>query len=347
MEVKTCNSILELVGNTPLIRLNNIVKDIPATIYAKVEGMNPGLSAKDRIALYMIEKAEQEGRLKPGGTIIEATSGNTGFGIAMVSAVKGYKCILCTKKKTSKEKIQSLEAFGAEVVICPSVGADDPRSYYNTAKRLHRETPNSIYLNQNFDIANCEAHYYTTGPEIWQQTEGKITHFVACVGTGGTISGTAKYLKDQNEKVEVVGVDAYGSVLAKYHETGIFDEQEIRPYLVEGLGKTIIPGNVKFEYIDRFVKVNDKDSALAAQALAKKEGLFVGFSSGSALTALNNIKNELAKDDVVVILFSDHGSKYLGKIYNEEWMQENIHPAKKEEGKMVRQYPKQPNRKIA
>lgn len=324
MEVKTCNSILEVIGNTPLIKLNEVTKSTKATVYAKVEGLNPGLSAKDRIALYMIEKAEAAGKLQPGGTIIEATSGNTGFGIAMVSAVKGYNCILCTKKKTSKEKIQALEAMGAQVIICPSVGADDPRSYYNTAKRLHEETPNSIYLNQNFDMGNADAHYHTTGPEIWEQTQGKITHYVACVGTGGTISGTGRYLKDQNPNVQVVGVDAYGSVLAKYHETGKFDEQEIRPYKVEGLGKTIIPGNVQFDVIDRFIKVNDYDSALCARKLAKEEGLFVGYSSGSALKAVLELSKDLKEDDVVVVLFSDHGSKYLGKIYNDAWMDEQF-----------------------
>lgn len=330
MELKTCNSILESIGNTPLVKLNSVTKNISATIYAKVEGLNPGLSAKDRIALYMIEKAEEEGRLQPGGTIIEATSGNTGFGIAMVSAVKGYDCILCTKKKTSKEKIQALEALGATVIICPSVGADHPESYYNKAKQLHADIPNSIYLNQNFDHGNSDAHYHTTGPEIWNQTEGKITHYVACVGTGGTISGTGKYLKDQNPNVKVIGVDAYGSVLKKYHDTGEFDANEISSYKVEGLGKTIIPGNVAFDVIDRFIKVNDRDSAICARRLAKEEGLFVGYSSGSALRAVLEMGKELTKDDVVVVLFSDHGSKYLGKIYNDEWMEENIWQHEKE-----------------
>ncbi|MEM9886838.1 MAG: cysteine synthase family protein [Bacteroidota bacterium] len=334
MEVKTCNSILELVGNTPLIRLHQIVKGIPAKVYAKVEGMNPGLSAKDRIALYMIEKAERSGLLKEGGTIVEATSGNTGFGIAMVSAVKGYKCIFCTKKKTSKEKIQALEAFGAKVIVCPSVGKDDPRYYINMAKRLGKQ-PGAYYLNQNFDLGNSEAHYHSTGPEIWQQTEGKITHFIACAGTGGTISGTGKFLKDQNPNVKVIGVDAHGSVLAKYHETGEFDEKEIRPYLVEGLGKSIIPGNVNRDIIDRFIKVNDLNSANYAKRLAKEEGLFVGYSSGSALTALMEMKHELSEKDVVVLLFSDHGSKYLGKIYNEEWMEEHFAEKPREEARRI------------
>ncbi|MEM0995401.1 MAG: cysteine synthase family protein, partial [Bacteroidota bacterium] len=303
MEAKTCNSILELVGNTPLIQLNNLVKDIPAKVYAKIEGMNPGLSAKDRIALYMIEKAEREGKLQAGGTIVEATSGNTGFGIAMVSAVKGYQCVFYTKKKTSKEKIQALEALGAKVIVCPSVGKDDPRYYINMAERMGKE-PDAYYLNQNFDLGNSEAHYHSTGPEIWNQTKGKITRFIACAGTGGTISGTGRFLKDQNEKVEIIGVDAYGSVLAKYHETGEFDEREIRPYKVEGLGKSIIPGNVNRDIIDRFIKVDDLNSANYAKRLAKEEGLFVGYSSGSAMTALMEIKDELTADDVVVLLFS-------------------------------------------
>lgn len=340
MELRTCDSILEAIGSTPLIKLSKVTRAIQATVYAKVEGMNPGLSAKDRIALYMIEKAEQAGQLLPGGTIIEATSGNTGFGIAMVSAVKGYNCILCTKKKTSQEKIQALEALGAKVIICPSVGADHPDSYYNMAKRLNEETPNSIYLNQNFDEGNVEAHYHTTGPEIWNQTEGKITHYVACVGTGGTISGTGKYLKDQNPNVKVIGVDAYGSVLTKYHETGEFDPNEIGKYQVEGLGKTIIPGNVDFDVIDRFIKVNDRDSAICARRLAKEEGIFAGYSSGSALRAVLEMAKELKKDDVVVLLFSDHGSKYLGKIYNDDWMEENIWQHEEE----VRVHPITPKR---
>jgi cystathionine beta-synthase len=347
MQARTCNSILELVGNTPLIRLRNIAEGIPATVYAKVEGMNPGLSAKDRIALFMIEQAEEAGKLKPGGTIVEATSGNTGFGIAMVSAVKGYNCILCTKKKTSKEKIQSLEALGAKVIICPSVGPDDPRYYVNMAKRLSEEVENGYYLNQNFDLNNSEAHYRSTGPEIWQQTEGKITHFVACTSTGGTISGTARYLKEQNKEVRIIGVDAYGSVLTKYHSTGELDEQEIHPYHVEGLGKTIIPANVNFKIIDRFIRVNDLDSAEYARRLAKEEGLFVGYSSGSAMRALIDLKDELTEDDVVVLLFSDHGSRYLGKIYNEQWMQDNLYQPKSKEARRVEQYPKQARRKSA
>lgn len=345
MQARTCNSVLELVGNTPLIRLQHVVKGLSATVYAKVEGFNPGLSAKDRIALHMIEKAEEEGRLKPGGTIVEATSGNTGFGIAMVSAVKGYECVLCTKKKTSQEKIQSLEALGAKVIICPSVGSDDPRSYINTAKRLSREIPNAFYLNQNFDGGNADAHYLSTGPEIWQQTEGKITHFVACVSTGGTISGTSRFLKEQNPAVKVVGVDAYGSVLQKYHETGTFDEGEIHPYHVEGLGKAIIPGNVDFDIIDRFIKVNDLDSAVCARRLAKEEGLFVGYSSGSAMSALLKMKDELTEDDIVVLLFSDHGSRYLGKIYNDKWVEENLHEKPKEEARRVEKKYRSPVRR--
>ncbi|MEM1327677.1 MAG: cysteine synthase family protein [Bacteroidota bacterium] len=347
MQARTCDSVLELIGNTPLIRLRNIASDIPATVYAKVEGMNPGLSAKDRIAMFMIEQAEAAGRLQPGGTIVEATSGNTGYGIAMVSAVKGYNCILCTKKKTSKEKIQSLEALGAKVIICPSVGPDDPRYYVNMAKRLAAETEGGYYLNQNYDLNNSEAHYRSTGPEIWQQTEGKITHFVACTSTGGTISGTSRYLKEQNPNIKVVGVDAYGSVLKKYHETGEFDEKEIHPYHVEGLGKTIIPANVNFDIIDRFVKVNDLDSAEFARRLAKEEGLFVGYSSGSAMRAIMEIKDELTAEDVVVVLFSDHGSRYLGKIYNDQWMNDNLYKPQQKEGRRVEQYSKPARRKTA
>jgi len=320
-DLRTYNSILETIGQTPLIRLNQIAADIPATVYAKVEGFNPGLSAKDRIALYMIEKAEREGKLCPGGTIIEATSGNTGYSIAMISTIKGYKCILTLSAKASKEKIQSLKALGAEVIVCPTgVTSDDPRSYYSVAKRLSTEIENSYYLNQNYDAANMEAHYHTTGPEIWKQTKGKITHYVACAGTGGTISGTARYLKEQNPAVQVVGVDAYGSVLAKYHETGQFDPNEIFSYKVEGLGKSIIPSNVDFDIIDRFIKVNDHDSALCARQLAKDEGLMVGYSSGSAMCAVLELGKELTEDDVIVVLFSDHGTKYLGKIFNDDWM---------------------------
>lgn len=319
--LKTYNSVLEAIGRTPLIRLNKIAEDIPATIYAKVEGFNPGLSAKDRIALYMIEKAEREGKLQAGGTIIEATSGNTGYSIAMISSIKGYKCILTLSAKASKEKIQSLKALGAEVIVCPTnVTAEDPRSYYSVAERLAQEIENSYYLNQNYDQANLEAHYHTTGPEIWQQTKGKVTHYVACAGTGGTISGTARFLKEQNPDVQVIGVDAYGSVLAKYHETGEFDPNEIFSYKVEGLGKSIIPSNVDFGIIDRFIKVNDKDSALCARRLASEEGLMVGYSSGSAMQAVLDLAPQLTEDDIVVVLFSDHGSKYLGKIFNDEWM---------------------------
>lgn len=318
-----CENVLQTIGNTPLIKLGRICKDIPAQIYAKVEAFNPGQSAKDRIALYMIEQAEKSGELKPGGTIIEATSGNTGFGLAMVSAIKGYRCILCVKSKASKEKIALLRSLGADVVICPSDAApDDPRSYYRRAEQLAKDIPNSYYIAQNFNTDNACAHYHSTGPEIWNQTEGKITHYVACVSTGGTISGTAKYLKEQNPDVKVIGVDAHGSVLTKYWKTGVYDQNEIKPYKVEGLGKNIIPDNVAFDLIDDFVKVNDQDSANTAREVAKQEGLLIGYSSGSALQSIFQIKDQLTKDDVVVVLFSDHGSKYVNKIFNDEWMRQ-------------------------
>lgn len=325
MSLQTCNSILDAIGSTPLVRLNKVADNIPAKVYAKIEGLNPGLSSKDRIALHMIERAEAAGTLTEGGTVIEATSGNTGFGIAMVCAVKGYNCVLFTKKKTSKEKIRALEAMGATVHICPSVGLEDPRNYITAARLLGERTPNSLYMNQNYDGGNPDAHYCMTGPEIWQQTDGQITHLVCCVGTGGTISGVSRYLKEQNPDIQIIGVDAYGSVLGKYHETGKFEEREIQSYQVEGLGKSIIPGNVDFSIIDRFVKVNDYDSAIAARRLAKEEGLFVGYSSGSSVCALHKIKHEFKPTDLVVCLFSDHGSKYLSKIYNEEWMEDNIY----------------------
>ncbi len=331
MSLQTCNTILDAIGSTPLVRLNHVADAISATVYAKIEGLNPGLSSKDRIALFMIEQAEQQGILTEGGTVIEATSGNTGFGIAMVCAVKGYNCVLFTKKKTSEEKLRALEAMGATVHICPSVGLEDPRNYITAARLLGERTPNSLYMNQNYGGGNPDAHYAMTGPEIWQQTQGKITHLVCCVGTGGTISGIARYLKEQNPAIRIIGVDAYGSVLGTYHETGKFEPREIKSYNVEGLGKSIIPGNVDFALIDRFIKVNDYESAMAARRLAKEEGLFVGYSSGSALCAVHKLKDELCEGDVVVSLFSDHGTKYLSKIYNEDWMEDNIYnnPASK------------------
>ena len=316
-----CNSILDAIGNTPLVRLHRSVTGIAATVYAKIESLNPGLSAKDRIALQMIERAEDSGRLLPGGTVIESTSGNTGFSVAMVCAVKGYRCILVTTQKISTEKLAALRALGAEVRICPTdVTADDPRSYYSVAKALNAEIDNSYYINQYYNDGNALSHYQTTGPEIWQQTNGEITHYVAAVGTGGTISGTAQYLKEQNPNVQVIGVDAYGSVLKKYHETGKFDPQEIYPYKLEAVGKNIIPDNVYFDQIDEFVKVTDKEAALRARELAKLEGILVGYSSGAVMQCLQQLKGRFTADDVVVVLFSDHGSKYFGKIFSDDWM---------------------------
>jgi cystathionine beta-synthase len=317
------DTVLDTIGNTPLVRIRQSLGPVKAEVLGKVEGFNPGHSAKDRVALYMVEKAERAGKIFPGSTIIEATSGNTGFSLAMVCLLKGYKCVLTVSSKASDEKLRLLQSMGAEVFICPSSAKpEDPDSYYSVAKQLHKEIPNSYYLNQNFDEANQEAHYHTTGPEIWEQTKGRITHYVCCVGTGGTISGTAKYLKEQNPDIQVIGVDAYGSVLKKYWETGIFDENEIYSYKVEGLGKTIIPGNVNFDLIDRMIKVHDRDSAFRARELANRDGLFVGYSAGAAMQAVHKLKRELTEKDVVVVLFSDHGSRYLGKIYSEDWMQD-------------------------
>ena len=317
----TSNSILDTVGNTPLVKLNRITADLPGSFYGKLEGMNPGQSAKDRIALYMIEQAEKEGRLHPGGILIEATSGNTGFSLAMVAAVKGYKCVLTAASKISKEKVDMLEAMGAEVVICPKdAKPEDPRSYYKMAERLAEELPNSLYVNQNFNTNNAMAHYLSTGPEIWNQTQGKITYLVASAGTGGTISGTAKYLKEQNPNIQVIAVDAHGSVLKKYHETGIYDINDYYSYKIEGTGKNIIPANVKFEYIDEFIKVTDKDAAFRARELAKSEGILAGYSSGAGIQVLFDLAPRLTKDDVVVTILCDHGSKYLGKIFNDDWM---------------------------
>ena len=317
------DNILATIGNTPLIKLSRICKEIPGTILGKVESFNPGHSAKDRIALYMIEEAERKGKLKPGSTIVEATSGNTGFSLAMVCALKGYKCMLTVTSKSSKEKISLLCALGAEVVVCPAEAEpDDPESYYMRAEQLARDIENSYYLGQNWNLDNSNAHYHTTGPEIWKQTEGKVTHYVCCVGTGGTLSGTARYLKEQNPNVKIIGVDAYGSVLTKYWETGMLDKSEIHPWKVEGLGKTIIPDNVDFDLIDEFVKVTDRSSAHRTRQLARMEGLLMGYSSGSALQAVFQIKKSLKPDDVVVVLFPDHGSRYVGKIYDDEWMKQ-------------------------
>ncbi|NJL76569.1 MAG: pyridoxal-phosphate dependent enzyme [Saprospiraceae bacterium] len=316
-------NILEAIGNTPLVKLNKIVADIPATILAKVETFNPGNSIKDRMALKMVEDAEASGKLRPGGTIIECTSGNTGMGLAITGVVKGYKCIFTTTDKQSKEKIDLLKAAGAEVIVCPTnVEPTDPRSYYSVAERLSKEIPNSFWCNQYDNLSNRQAHYESTGPEIWAQSEGKITHLVVGVGTGGTISGTAKYLKEQNPNIKIWGVDTYGSVFKKYHETGIFDEKEIYPYITEGIGEDILPKNVDFSLIDHFEKVTDKDGAIMARRLAREEGILVGYSCGSALAGLIQLKAHFTAQDVVVVIFHDHGSRYVGKVFNDDWMRE-------------------------
>ena len=319
------DNVLDLIGNTPLIKLNTITETLRGNYFAKVEAFNPGHSSKDRIALYIIEQAEKKGILKPGDTIIETTSGNTGFSIAMVSIIKGYNCILAVSSKSSADKIDMLKTMGAKVYVCPAhVAADDPRSYYQVAKRLHEEIKGSVYINQYFNELNIDAHYSSTGPEIWNQTDGKITHLVACSGTGGTISGTAKYLKEQNPGIKIIGVDAYGSVLKKYHETREFDEKEIYPYRIEGLGKNLIPSATEFDVIDEFVKVTDEESAHTAREIAKTEGLFVGYTSGAAMQAVKQLNEEdiFKPSDVVVIIFPDHGSRYMSKIYSDKWMNE-------------------------
>ncbi|WP_298238327.1 cysteine synthase family protein [uncultured Algibacter sp.] len=319
------DNVLELVGQTPLIRLNRLTADYKGDYLAKVESFNPGNSSKDRIALYIIEQAEKQGILKPGDTIIETTSGNTGFSIAMVSIIKGYNCILAVSSKSSADKIDMLKTMGAKVYVCPAhVSADDPRSYYQVAKRLHEETKGSVYVNQYFNQLNIDAHYHSTGPEIWNQTEGNITHLIACSGTGGTISGTAKYLKEQNPDVKVIGVDAFGSVIKKYHETREFDEKEIYPYRIEGLGKNLIPSATDFDLIDKFIKVTDEESAHTAREIAKNEGLFVGYTSGAVMQAVKqlNEQGEFKKGDKVVVIFPDHGSRYMSKVYSDKWMNE-------------------------
>ena len=319
------NNLLELVGNTPMVKIDNLTRDFKGTILAKLESANPGHSSKDRIALHIVESAEKKGILKPGDTIIETTSGNTGFSLAMVSLIKGYKCILAVSSKSSTDKIDMLKAMGATVYVCPAnVSADDPRSYYEVAKRLHSEIKGSIYINQYFNDLNADAHYSSTGPEIWDQTEGKITHLIVCSGTGGTISGTARYLKEKNPDIKVIGVDAYGSVLKKYHETGEFDENEIYPYRIEGLGKNLIPSVTDFEIIDRYVKVTDEDSAHSARQLVKYEGIFVGYTSGAAFQAVKqlNDEKEFNESDLIVVIFPDHGSRYLSKIYSDKWMED-------------------------
>ena len=317
------NSILETIGNTPLIRLNKITKELPCTVLAKVEYFNPGNSIKDRMAVKMIEVAEQEGKLKPGGTIIEGTSGNTGMGLALAACVKGYKCIFTTTEKQSKEKADILKAVGAEVIVCPTnVEPEDPRSYYSVSKRLAAEVPNSWYVNQYDNLANRLAHYEQTGPEIWEQSEGKITHLVVATGTGGTIVGTGQYLKEKNPDIKVWAIDSYGSLLKKYFDTGEMDEKEVYPYISEGFGEDFVPANYDMKYIDRFEKVTDKDGAVMARRIAKEEGLFCGYSAGSCLQGLMQLKNELKKTDVVVCIFHDHGSRYVAKIYNDQWMME-------------------------
>lgn len=316
-------NILETIGNTPMVRLNTIVEGIDATVLAKIETFNPGNSVKDRMALKMIEDAEEQGLLKPGGTIIEGTSGNTGMGLAIAANVKGYKCIFVIADKQSKEKIDILKALGAEVVVCPTaVDPEDPRSYYSVSRRLAEETPNSWYALQYDNLSNTAAHYESTGPEIWKQTDGKVTHFVVGVGTGGTISGVGKYLKEKNPNIKIWGIDTYGSVFKKYHETGEFDPNEIYSYITEGIGEDILPANVDFDIIDGFEKVTDKDGAVYTRKLAREEGIFVGNSAGSAIKGVLQLKEQFKPDDVVVVLFHDHGSRYVGKMFNDDWMRE-------------------------
>jgi cystathionine beta-synthase len=321
--MKYAKNILETIGNTPLVKLNSVTKEIDALVLAKVETFNPGNSVKDRMALKMIEDAEADGRLQPGGTIIEGTSGNTGMGLALAAIVKGYKCIFVISDKQSREKMDILRAVGAEVIVCPTnVEPTDPRSYYSVSKRLGTEIPNSWYVNQYDNPSNAQAHYEQTGPEIWEQTDGKITHFVVGVGTGGTISGTAKYLKEKNPNIKIWGIDTYGSVFKKYHETGVFDENEIYPYITEGIGEDILPKNVDFSLIDGFTKVTDKDGAVYTRRIAKEEGIFVGNSAGSAIKGLLQLKEHFKKEDVIVVLFHDHGSRYVGKMFNDDWMRD-------------------------
>ena len=316
-------NILGTIGNTPLVKLNKVVPGVSATVLAKVETTNPGNSVKDRMALKMVEDAELRGDLKPGGTIIECTSGNTGMGIAIAAVVKGYRCIFTTNDKQSKEKVDMLKAVGAEVIVCPTnVGPNDPRSYYSVAERLDKEIPNSYWCNQYDNLSNRQAHFESTGPEIWEQTDGKITHFVVGVGTGGTISGVGRYLKSKNPDIQIWGIDTYGSVFKKYHETGIFDEKEIYPYITEGIGEDILPKNVDFEIIDLFEKVGDKEAAVATRNIARQEGILVGNSAGSAVAGIVQLKDKLKPTDVVVVLFHDHASRYVGKIFNDEWMRE-------------------------
>ena len=316
-------NILETIGQTPLVKMNKLTAELPCLVLAKYETFNPGNSTKDRMALKMVEDAEAQGLIKPGGTIIEGTSGNTGMGLALAAIVKGYTMVCVISDKQSKEKIDILKAVGCEVVVCPTdVDPDDPESYYSTSKRLAKETPNSWYVNQYDNPSNAQAHFESTGPEIWDQTDGKVTHFICGVGTGGTISGVGNFLKSKNPDIKIWGVDTYGSVFKKYHETGIFDENEIYPYITEGIGEDILPENVDFKIIDGFTKVTDKDAAVYTRRLAREEGFFLGNSAGAAVKGLLQLKDKFTKDDVVVILFHDHGSRYINKMYNDEWMRE-------------------------
>ena len=327
-EIQYYENILELVGNTPLVSLKKITENLPGKFLAKVEAFNPGHSAKDRTALYIINEAEKRGDLKPGSVIVETTSGNTGFSLAMISAVRGYRCILAISDKSSQDKIDMLRALGAEVHICPAkVPADDPRSYYEVAKRIHKETPNSIYINQYFNKLNIDAHFHLTGKEIWEQTAGKITHLVACSGTGGTISGIGRYLKSKNPNIKILGVDAEGSAIKKYHETREFDPNELHPYYIEGLGKNLIPSATDFDIIDEFIKVNDIESALAAKKITQQTVIFCGYTSGAAFVATEKYaqKGMFDSESIVVIVFPDHGSRYMSKIYNDEWLKNTLH----------------------
>ena len=326
-EIQYIENILDLVGHTPLVSLEKIAAPMQGRFFAKVEAFNPGHSAKDRTALHIIKDAEEKGLLSPGGVIVETTSGNTGYSLAMIAAIRGYRCILAVTDKSSQDKIDMLRALGAEVHVCPaSVAADDPRSYYEVAKRIHKETPNSIYINQYFNPLNTEAHYLSTGREIWEQTAGEITHLVACSGTGGTISGIARYLKEQNPKVQIIGVDADGSLIKKYFDTGEIDKGELHPYYIEGLGKNMIPGALDTSVIDTFIKVNDKESALAAREISRRTGIFCGYTSGSAWVATQkyNQNSPFSPESVVVVVFPDHGSRYMNKIYSDKWLKEKL-----------------------
>lgn len=321
--MKICNNILDTIGHTPMVKLNKVTAQLPCTVLAKVEFFNPGNSIKDRMAVKMVEVAEKNGWLKPGGTIIEGTSGNTGMGLALAAVIKGYKCIFTTTDKQSKEKMDILKAIGAEVIVCPTnVEPEDPRSYYSVSKRLAKEVPNSWYVNQYDNLANRDAHYEQTGPEIWEQTDGKVTHLVVATGTGGTVTGTGKYLKEKNPDIKVWAIDSYGSLLKKYFETGELDMTEVYPYITEGIGEDFVPENYDMSIIDKFEKVTDKDGAVMARRIAKEEGIFVGYSAGSALAGLMQLKAQLKPEDVVVVIFHDHGSRYVGKVYNDQWMME-------------------------